>query len=429
MTHHMQYHLNPSTLSGSVRIPPSKSHTLRAILFASLAEGESHIHGYLPSPDTQAMIKACQQLGAYIEPSPTTLNIKGTAGKPNLPNDVIDAGNSGQVLRFIAAIAGLINGHVVITGDASIRFNRPISPLMKGLSDLGATCISTKGDDHAPVIIKGPTTPGTAHLDGADSQPVSALLIASAFMEGTTTIKVNNAGEKPWIDLTLAWLDRLAIDYEHDNYTHYKIHGGNTIQAFEYTVPGDFSAMAYPLAAALITQSNITIGNIDMTDAQGDKKIIQTLQNMGAHIITHENQLDITPSNPLQGATIDVNDFIDALPILAVIACYTQKTTTLYNAAIARKKESDRLATITQELRKMGANITEKSDTLIITPAPLHGAKLAAHNDHRIAMSLAVAALGAQGPSTIDGCQCIAKSYPNFCEDMNALGANIKVTP
>ena len=388
----MRYAITPSSLSGTVSAPASKSHSLRAILFASMANGESLIHGYLPSPDTQAMIKACRQLGAKIKQSQHTLSIQGTAGKPRLPDDVIDAGNSGQVLRFIAGIAALINGHVVISGDESIRFNRPFKPLMQGLSDLGATCISTKGDGHAPVIIKGPMTPGIAHLDGADSQPVSALLIASAFMDGTTTIKVNNPGEKPWIDLTLAWLDRLGISYDHTDYTQYTVHGTPIISAFEYTVPGDFSSIAYPLVAALITQSCLTIDNIDMSDTQGDKQLIHALKNMGADICINHNSLVVSPTGSLRGCEIDVNHFIDALPILAVVGCYAQGTTTLVNAAIARKKESDRLATITQELRKMGANIIEQADALIIQPAPLHGAHLQAHHDHRIAMALTVAA-------------------------------------
>jgi 3-phosphoshikimate 1-carboxyvinyltransferase len=422
----MHYTVKHAPLSGHMHAPPSKSHTLRAILFASMAHGTSKIYAYLKSPDTTAMLDACQKLGAKINRSDDVLEITGVAGKPSLPDDVINAGNSGQVLRFIAAIAALTDGYVVLTGDHSVRFNRPVKPLMKGLSDLGATCISTKNDDHAPMIIKGPISAGHALLDGADSQPVSGLLIASAFLDGVTHITVHNPGEKPWIDLTLAWFDRLGIQYTNNNHTHYTITGGAVIDAFEYTIPGDFSSIAYPMVAALITHSSIAIHNIDMEDAQGDKKVIQALQNMGAKITVNHNQLLVHPSKQLVGCNIDVNDFIDALPILAVVGCYAKGTTKLFNAGIARKKESDRLAIMTQELNKMGASIIEQADALIIQNACLSEANLNGHNDHRIAMSLTIAALGNETPSSIHGIACIAKSYPCFLEDMQSLGGAIE---
>src|SRR3990167_884969 len=174
--------VNLSKLAGNISAPPSKSHTLRAILFASMANGTSRIYKYLHSPDTTAMIEACQKLGAQITVTNDMLEITGVAGEISLPDDVINAGNSGQVLRFVAAIAALAKGYSVITGDHSVRFNRPIKPLLDALQDLGAFCVSTKGDGHAPVIIKGPIKPGVATLNGSDSQPVSAILIASAFM-------------------------------------------------------------------------------------------------------------------------------------------------------------------------------------------------------------------------------------------------------
>ena len=423
----MGYEVKYSQLSGSVIAPPSKSHTLRAILFASMARGKSKIHNYLKSPDTAAMLDACQKLGAQIKQTDSLIEIIGVAGKPQLPDDVINAGNSGQVLRFVSAVAALVDGHVVLTGDHSVRFNRPVKALMKGLSDLGAVCFTTKNDDHAPMIIKGPISPGHAILDGADSQPVSGLLIASAFLDGVTKIEVNNPGEKPWVGLTLAWFDRLGIKYTNENYEYYTVKGGTIISAFEYTVPGDFSSIAYPVVAALVTQSSVTINNIDMNDAQGDKKIIPALRKMGADIIVKENALIVQPSEQLIGCDIDVNDFIDALPILAVVGCYAKGTTKLFNAGIARKKESDRLAMMTLELNKMGGNVIEQEDCLIIQGASLHEANVNGHSDHRIAMSLTIAALGSKVKSTVNGVSCIAKSYPKFVDDMQSLGCSIEV--
>ncbi len=421
-------YLHASTLVGAITAPPAKSHTLRAILFASMAQGDSVIQHYLHSPDTSAMIMACQQLGAVITVYPDRLEITGTAGKLRLPDDVIDAGNSGQVLRFIGALAALLDGYVVLTGDHSIRYNRPVLPLMRGLTQLGAQCISLKNNDHAPLIIKGPLSAGCVQIDGADSQPVSGLLMVSAFLPGTTEIRVNNPGETPWVALTLSWLDKLGVRYSNDNFTHYTVHGGKAIDGFRYAVPGDFSAMAYPIVAALITQSTLVIHNVTMSDPQGDKAVLAILRSMGAQITYHDQQLQVYPSGTLSGRNIDVNAVIDALPILAVLGCYASGTTTLTNAAIARYKESDRLAAITQELTKMGAQIQATDTSLTVTGGALHGAELHSHRDHRIALSLIVAACGSSTPCRLQDIECISKSYPDFIPAMQTLGARIELS-
>lgn len=423
----MRYHIRPSQLRGSIAIPPSKSHSLRAILFASMAEGTSIIRNYLPSPDTQAMIKACQLLGANIHIEPTQLIIQGVASKPKTPSNIIDAGNSGQVLRFIGSIAALTSGYTVITGDDSIRKLRPVLPLLQGLSGLGAFALSTQDNGCAPIIIKGPLTGGETCLDGADSQPVSGVLIAAAFADKPSIIHVRNPGEKPWVDLTLDWFKRLGIHCEHRDYEYYSLSGKTDYPGFEYDVPGDFSSCAFPLVAALITDSQLTLNNLDMQDVQGDKAVITILKAMNANLQIDEQHksIKIETSPALKGLNIDVNPCIDAVTILAVAACFAKNDTLISGATIARSKESNRLAAITQELNKMGAKITEKSDGLLIKPAALNGAKLNSHHDHRIAMSLTVAAMAAQGESVIENTECIAKSYPDFAKSLQSLGAMI----
>jgi 3-phosphoshikimate 1-carboxyvinyltransferase len=427
----MHYRVKASQLHGSITIPPSKSHTLRAILFASLARGQSTIRHYLPSPDTQAMIRACELLGAKIVITPETLTISGVAGQPQTPSDVIDAGNSGQVLRFIAAIAALTSGYTVLTGDDSIRNLRPVQSLLEGLTSLGVLAVSTQNNGTAPIIVKGPWQGNTTELDGADSQPVSALLIAAAFATQPTTIHVRNPGEKPWVDLTLDWLQRLGIHYEREGYSKYTVIGNATYDGFDYTVPGDFSSCAFPLVAALITQSPISLHNLDMQDAQGDKQVIEILQSMGAQIDVDRQQqaLRARPSPDLKGKTIDVNHCIDAFPILAVMGCFAAGKTILTGAAIARKKESDRIAAMTQVLRSMGANMIEFEDGIEILPAPLHGATVPSFADHRIAMACAVAGLAAQGETIIEHTACVAKSYPEFLTAMQGLGADMVLVP
>ena len=425
----MDYLITTSKLEGNIIIPPSKSHTLRAILFASLADGESIIHHPLHSPDAAAMMRACELLGAKMQLQKNQIIISGVAGKPDSPADVIDAGNSGIVLRFVAAVVALTSRHAVITGDDSIRTNRPIKPLLEGLTQLNVFAVSMKEDGFAPVAIKGPLQAGSARMNGEDSQPVSALLIAAAFVSGMTTIHVSRPGEKPWIDLTLDWFDRLGIKYQRQGYTEYQISGSSHYEGFEYSVPADFSSAAFPLVAALITHSEITLHHLDLKDSQGDKVILSILEKMGAclEIDPEKKIIRAKKSNRLKGIVIDINDCIDALPILSVLACFAEGETRLIGAAIARTKECDRLSAVTQELRKMGARIVEKKDELIIQGAPLHASTVESHKDHRIAMSLAVAAMATPGKTTILNTNCIAKSYPNFANDFQKLGANIEV--
>ena len=228
------YIVTQSTLTGTMDIPTSKSQSIRAILFATLASGTSTIKHYLHSTDIEAMITACCQLGAHIERDQEQLIITGVNGSPRTPDDIIDAGNSGLVLRFIACIAGLQDNHIVITGDCSIRHNRTVLPLIEALPKLGVSCESLRGDNHAPLILKGPFKYHKTTFDGQTSQPVSGLLIAAAFKSGSTHFLVRNPGEKPWVDLTLRWLDQFNISYQHQNHQHYVISGDNHIDAFTY---------------------------------------------------------------------------------------------------------------------------------------------------------------------------------------------------
>ncbi|MCR9191314.1 MAG: 3-phosphoshikimate 1-carboxyvinyltransferase [Gammaproteobacteria bacterium] len=423
------YHVQPSKLQGDIVIPPSKSHTLRAILFATMAQGVSTIRNYLSSLDTVAMIDACRLLGAEIKISDTQLTITGCAGKPQTPADVIDAGNSGQVLRFVAAIAALTEGYTVITGDESIRNNRPIQPLLDGLTQAAVLAVSSQSNGYAPVIIKGPLRGGaTITINGEDSQPVSGILMAAAFASQPIVIQVTEPGEKPWIDLTLAWFDRLDIAYQRQGYSEYTVMGNTEYAGFDYTVPGDFSSCAFPVVAALITASAVKLHHLDPKDAQGDKALLSVLQTLGADLQFDDQQiLSIRSSGNIRGRRIEVNDFIDAVPILAVLACFIDGETVITGAAIARHKESDRLAAISEELKKMGANIVEDPDGLRIKPAFLTGARVSSHHDHRIAMALAVAGMAAEGETIIEEIACVDKSYPGFAEALWHLGAKIEV--
>ena len=414
----------PSSLSGSVKIPPSKSQTQRALVFALLGMGVSVIKKPLQSPDVEAMIRACRVLGAQINVSPESLEVCGVDGKISVNHDRIDAGNSGQVIRFIGAVAALSSQSVILTGDDSICSNRPVQPLLDGLLQLGAQAHSVKANGYAPIHVGGPLRGGRAVVDGADSQPVSGLLMAAAFAPDPVEIVVKNPGEKPWVGMTLSWLERLHIPYVAKDFAFYRLEGGSSYPGFSYTVPGDFSSAAFMLAASLVTGSPLTLTNLDLKDPQGDKKLLQVLVEMGAKLEMDEEIR--VQGGDLSAMTIDVDDMIDTLPILAVLGCYAEGKTVLTGGKMARKKESDRISCIAKELSKMGARIEEAEAGLTIYHSQLHGAEVVSHNDHRIAMALAVAALGAKGATTIEGIECVQKSYPGFFDELHRLGAHVE---
>lgn len=422
--------VNPSELQGGVALPPSKSQTLRALVFGSMGKGETQIENYLKSPDTHSMIKAFRLLGVPIHVEDDRILIEGVNGRLLPSEDVIDAGNSGLVLRFVGCLAALLPTYTILTGDDSIRHSRPVKPMLSAIEQLEGFATSSRLDDRAPIIIKGPIKSGKAILDGQDSQPVSGLLIAASFLSGTTELQVNHPGEKPWIDLTLLWLNKLGAKVTHRNYESYSITGPLTYPGFRFRVPGDYSSAAFLIVAALITHSQITLENIDLQESYGDRKIIDVLTLMGAQFESdHFNKtLTVMRSPILTGMKIDANDIIDAVPILAVLGCFAKGKTKIVNAAIARKKESDRIYAITTELRKMGAWIEEKEDGFIISHSKLKGCVTFSHADHRIAMSLAVAALKADGTTYIEGIECIEKSYPSFMGDFQRLGASMTLT-
>ena len=426
----LNYCVSKNALTGTLRIPPSKSQTLRAILFGMLAEGKTEIENPLASPDTEAMITACRHLGAEIKNTQNKIEIQGIAGNIEGAHDVINAGNSGLVFRFITAIAALGTQPIVITGDSSIRNNRPIQPLLRGLSQLGVSAISTRNNGCAPVIIQGPIQSGKVTISGEDSQPISGLLAAGSFAHGPVHLHVNNPGEKPWINLTLQWLTRLGISFAQRDFSYYSLNGHAKCTGFSYSVPGDLSSAAFPIVAALITHSELTLENVDMSDAQGDKQLIYVLQEMGAPIeIDHLNKRLFVGKlkKKLKGIKVDINDFVDSIAALSVIGCFAEGSTYLLNAEIARKKECNRIHCLAKELKKMGADICEMKDGLLIKTSELKGAIVDSHSDHRLAMALTIAGLGASGKTTIQNVDCVAKTFPNFMESFNLLGANIEL--
>lgn len=414
-------------LHGTAKIPPNKSHSFRALIMAGLAEGTSKIIAPAVSNDWMFGTEALEMFGAVVEPHAKDVwEVTGTGGKLKTPEDVINCGNSGIILRFFTALASCCEGYTVLTGDESLRHIRPMGPLVDAINQLGAWAVCTKSDGHAPVVVRGRLRGGRAELDGADSQPVSGLLIASCLADAPTELIVRNPGEKPWVGVTLDWLDRVGAEYSNENFEHYRVRGQSCWQGFEYAVPRDWSGALYPIVAALITpDSEIRVPGMDMDDPQGDKRVVDVLREMGGNIEIEDGCL-VARSSTLTGRTIDCNDFIDQLPILAIVGAVADGETTLTNASICRGKECDRIKAMAESLAAMGVDIREQEDGLVIRKSPLQGARLKSYHDHRMVMSLTVAALVAGGRTIIEDCTCVKKTFARFPEQMMALGADIR---
>ncbi|MEZ5314960.1 MAG: 3-phosphoshikimate 1-carboxyvinyltransferase [Chlamydiales bacterium] len=412
----------PSQLKGKLTVPSSKSQSIRALLFATLAKGKSVLTDLLPCPD---MIHTCRLLGADIQER-ESVEVNGLGGKIDGAKDIINAGNSGLILRLVGAIAALSSKPIIITGDRSIRESRPIIPLIEGLNQLGGLAFSILKNGQPPIFIQGPIRSGYVRVDGEDSQPISGLLIAGALAPGPVKIFVNNPGEIPWIELTRHWLEKFGISSMAYQGSYYEISGNALIEGFSYKVPGDFSSLAFPLVAAILTNSEVYFDNLDFDDLQPDKQLITILQQMGAKIELEEKGLCVKKGGKLHGMQINVNGCIDTLPILAVLGCLAEGETELVGGRIARKKESNRITAMATELRKMGGRIEEQEEGLLIHQSSLRGGIVESYSDHRIALSLAVAGLAAKGKTVVKNIGCVVKTFPNFQHQMLSLGADIQ---
>jgi 3-phosphoshikimate 1-carboxyvinyltransferase len=451
----MRILIRPHRFSGTVRIPASKSHTIRRLLIAALGEGVSEIEYPLDSLDARSCVAVCRGLGVDITehraadplcPNPADENgerlvrwtVRG-AGKAGLraPAASLDVGNSGTTLFLALAAAALGRDRAVFTGDEQIA-RRGAGPLLEALRGLGVAVSSASGGC-VPITVQGPWKGGRVRLSCPTSQYLSALLLASPLAPaGTITeIDVPLLNETPYIDLTLSYLTAQEIPWEGAaDYSYFRIPGGGAYKPLNGPVAGDFSSAAFPGCAAVISGGPVALGKptvfgdstnllgLDPNDPQGDKAIFDILAQMGCDVAWSreggEWRLTVSRKGPLTGGTFDLNSTPDLLPIAAVLGAYAEGETALVNAAHARIKETDRIAVMAEELGKLGAAVRERSDGLVIRGGALHGGAVDGHGDHRVVMALAVAALGASGPVEITEAESAAVTYPAFPELMAA---------
>ncbi|MCP4608231.1 MAG: 3-phosphoshikimate 1-carboxyvinyltransferase [Planctomycetes bacterium] len=424
----MKLIVKKSQLNGTVQIPGSKSHTIRAVAVASLAAGDSSIHNPLDSSDTQAAVACYRALGAEINTSdPRLWKVTGSGGTITPPPEIIDVGNSGTTLRIAMGSASLAQTGQTIsfTGDEQIQ-TRPVGPLMDALSQLGAKCTSLKNNGKVPVQIMGKLAGGKTAIAATTSQYLSSLLLCAPLASKDTEIDVTLLNEPGYVQMTLDWLDKQQIQYDNQQFQTFKIKGNQSYKAFDTAIPADFSSATFFLCAAAISAEQVTLLGLDFTDSQPDKAVVDYLKAMGADISIDENSVTVKAAT-LKGTEIDMNKTPDALPAMAVTAAFANGTTKLLNVAQARSKETDRIKCMAEELKKIDVNVEELPDGLIIDGSKPKSAELHGWADHRIVMALSLAGMNLDAQCTIDTAEAISVTFPGYVELMKGIGANMEV--
>ena len=408
-------------VEATLTLPGSKSYTHRALIAAALAPGESILANALKAEDTELTAQTLARLGADIDWQGHTVRVQGTGGRLKPLPDSIYLGNSGTSMRFLTAVAALGQGTYRLAGTPRLS-ERPMGELLKALRTLGVRAISEKGNDCPPVIIQGGGfAGGKASLSGAvSSQYLSALLLIGPLSSGGVEIDIT--GElvsRPYVDITLSVLTAFGITYTREAYQHFVLPGGQSYQSRHYDIEADASSASYFWAAAALTGGRVTIANLDLESVQGDIDFLSVLARMGCHLVSAPEGITVE-GGPLRGIHMDMSAMPDLVPTLGVLAAFAEGETVVSGVAHLRHKESNRLAAVVTELGKMGVTAEEPPDGLRIVGGMPHGADIDPYQDHRLAMSFAVAGLKAPGVVIRDP-DCVAKSFPDFWEYFEKL--------
>lgn len=414
--------IEPGKLKGDVTIPPSKSISHRAVICAGLSKGVSHISNVGFSQDIDATCTAMKCLGVDVKREKDFLIINGS-GQLEVVEPNIDCLESGSTLRFLIPIAAAAGSEVTFEGRGKL-VERPMQPYY---DIFDAQKIDYKNrSGKLPLTIDGKLKAGEFRLKGnISSQFISGLLFALPLLDGDSKIVITTELEsRPYIDLTLEALEKFGVSVENNDYKEFNIKGNQNYRASDYRIEGDFSQAAFWLVAGVLGSDLRCLG-LNMDSIQGDKKILEIIESMSGNILIEGDKVKAAVSKT-KGTIVDASQCPDLVPIVAVLAAFSQGTTRIINAGRLRFKESDRLKAISCELNKIGAAVKEQEDGLIIEGKDmLEGGTVDSWNDHRIAMAMAVASIRCKNSVTINNGDCIKKSYPGFWEDFRRLGGKI----
>jgi 3-phosphoshikimate 1-carboxyvinyltransferase len=404
-----------------VRVPGSKSYTHRTLIAAALSDGPCTVRNPLRSQDTLLTLSALEKMGAAISAHKDTIDIQGLNGRLQPCADPIYLANSGTSMRLLTGVAALGQGTYRLTG-ATRMHHRPIGHLLDALNLLGIGARAAEGNGCPPVeITGGQAAGGTTSVNcSVSSQFLSSLLLMAPCTPKGLSISVSHGPvSRPYVDMTVDILADFGISVQRDGYTRFDISGNQTYRAGDYSVEPDASQAGYFWGAAAVTGGSVTVKGVTNDSSQGDVNLARVFEQMGCRADYASEGITITGGN-LQAVTVNMADMPDMVPTLAVVAAFASGTTIIENVAHLKAKESDRLSSTCTELNKMGINAVAEQDRLLVTGGLPSGATIETYDDHRIAMSFAMAGLKVPGVKISDP-GCVEKSFPNFWQVWETL--------
>jgi 3-phosphoshikimate 1-carboxyvinyltransferase len=415
----MEKCIYPSTLNGTVKAPSSKSMMQRAIAAAMLTNDKCVISNPSYCDDALAAMNIIVGLGAKVEPLPDRLIIEGGGA---LKEKKLNCGESGLAMRMFSPIAALFAEEITLTGANSLR-KRPMNMIVDALSAFGVKCSSAGG--LLPISVKGPLKGGKIEIDGSlSSQLLTGLLMALPLAKNDSEIIVNNLKSKPYIDMTIQILNDFGITIINKDYTVFSVPANQKYLPRDYAVEGDWSGGAFLLVAGAIN-SKIKVEGLQQSSAQSDKNILTALKEAGAKMDITNDAVTVEPA-PLKSFTFDATHSPDLFPPLAALAAYCNGETVIKGVSRLIHKESNRANAIVNEFSKLGIKIIIEGDIMKIRGGKATGGRVESHEDHRIAMAMAVTAISASGKVCIRDSQSVAKSYPEFFNDLKLLGVRVE---
>lgn len=414
-------------IDATVIVPGSKSITNRALILAALSEQPCKLLRPLHSEDTHVMVESLRRLGFNVLVEDSSITVERPENRPLIPVDRADlfVANSGTSMRFLAALVSLGHGSYRLDGIPRMR-ERPIEDLLIALRALGVDAQSETGNGCPPIRIQSQGLHGgTVRVRGSvSSQFLSGLLMVAPLARDAITLEVEDTlVSQPYVTMTLSMMEAFGAEVEYEDLQRFQIKAPLIYEGVpEYSIEPDASAASYFFAAAAVTGGQVRVPGLGPGSLQGDIAFVEILRMMGCNVWHESSELfpgevdTLVEGRPLRGVEVDMNAYSDTVMTLAAIAPFASEPTTITNVAHIRHKETDRLAAMAQELRKLGAQVEELPDGLIIHPGFLHGARLETYNDHRMAMSLALIGLRTEGV-VIENPGCVAKTYPHFWDD------------
>jgi len=407
-----------------IRVPGSKSLTNRALVIAAMADGKSTLSGALDSDDTRVMVQALHTLGIAVEHdrSASVICIEGCGGRLPVNSASLFVGNSGTSLRFLTAMLAAAEGTFHLDGTPRMR-ERPVDDLLTALRSLGPIVRSDRGNGCPPVTVE------TRGLEGGyasvrgdvSSQFLSGLLMALPYAREATTVEVQGVlVSQPYVRMTLAVMEAFGVTAGNRKFRRFDVYPAR-YRGRAYAIEPDASAASYFFALAALSGGTVTALGLGTSSLQGDLAFVDILEHMGCTVTRQPTQTTVT-GGPLRAVDVDMNAISDTVMTMAVLALFADGISRIRNVGHIRHKETDRIAALATELRKLGAKVDELPDGLVINPPPrdqLQPARISTYDDHRMAMSFALAGLKVPGVTILDP-GCVAKTYPGFWDDLGA---------